>query len=446
MLPPREEPVAFPIWYEPKAGSGSPQIAAFEHVKSLLSEWLTAHPAAPAMVVHICAGASTDGNPHQIVSELQGLGENVLVFHAHLGTAANVPPTLYPANRAYLPIGLTRDMFDRASPLPAPLVSHLKQAPLIINPGARGMIYNARLADLIRMLGLIKETTRTWPATLEAAPAALADMPLHVPVDPPSIDIPAPEVAPEPVEPIGVDAARLLVLLVDRSVSDPFSGDPKNSFARLQERANELLTRWALTPDPNLHVALAIYGLDVVGLPEIRTGFEGTLAGRSIVPTSELAAGALRRESVVEEIPNGVGGLIEVPREKLTFLELEPTRACSPLPAFEAVKSLLDTWASEHLAAAKPPIILHLTRGGQPESDLRQGVALVRGAAMYHLAATEEPQASIAYPTADEEIEDPDVRLLAELSSPLDDEFADNPAVKPGARGLVVNGKFECLL
>src|SRR5207248_11215100 len=111
-------------------------------VKSLVSEWLGTHLGAPALVMHVCAGASSNGSPHQILSELQAHGESVLVFHAHLGTAANVPPTLYPANRAYLPVGATRDTFDRASPLRAPLVAHLKQIPLIINPGARGMIYN----------------------------------------------------------------------------------------------------------------------------------------------------------------------------------------------------------------------------------------------------------------------------------------------------------------
>jgi hypothetical protein len=237
-----------------------------------------------------------------------------------------------------------------------------------------------------------------------------------------------------------------LALLVDRSVADPFNVDPKNAYSRLQERANELLTKLALKPDANLHVAMTIYGLDALGLPEIRTGFDAALAGRTIVPSNELEAGAMRRESTVEQIPNGVGGLIEVPREKLTFLELDPTRSCSPLPAFEAVKSTLDTWSSEHPATNKPPIVLHLTRGGQAESDLREGVGLVKDAAVYHLVVTEEPHPSLAYPPSAEEIEDPNVRLLAELSSPLADDFADNPAVQPGARGLVVNGKFECLL
>ena len=410
------------------------------------------------LVIHVCAGASSDGNPHQAVEAVQALGENVYVFHAHLGTAANVPATLYPANRAYLPMGAVRDTFDRTSPLPAPLVAHLKQVPLIINPGARGMIANAKLVDLIRMFGLVKEMSRTWPVSYDMMASPIADVPLIHPIAEAGEQgsMGAAEnssdtaFSPDPSLPSSsateIDSARLLALLVDRSVADPFNVDPKNAYFRLQERANELLTKLALKPGGNLHVALTIYGLDALGLPEIRTGFDATLAGRTIVPANELEAGAMRRESTIEQIPNGVGGLIEVPREKLTFLELDPTRSCSPLPAFEAVKSLLDTWSSEHPATSKPPIVLHLTRGGQAESELREGVGLVKDAAVYHLVVTEEPHASLAYPPSVEEIEDPNVRLLAELSSPLSDDFADNPAVQPGARGLVVNGRFECLL
>jgi hypothetical protein len=340
--------------------------------------------------------------------------------------------------------------------LPPALVSHLKQIPLIINPGARGMIANARLVDLIRMFGLIKETTKAWPLAYDAVSHVVADMPLHVVSGPLSVvrneEPPTSDDGPRTTDDgqnttddVAVDSARLLALLVDRSVSDPYSGDTKNAFARIQERANELLTRISLKPDENLHVALTIYGLDSLGLPEIRTGFDGALAGRLTVPAAELAASALRRESTVEEIPNGVGGLIEVPREKLTFLELEPTRGCSPLPAFESVKQALDSWTAEHSKAGNPPIVLHLTRGGQSEGDLREAVGLINGAAVYHLVVTEEPHASLAYPSSDDEIQDSNIRLLAELSSPLGDEFADHPAVKNGSRGIVVNGKFECL-
>lgn len=441
MLPPREEPVAFPIWYEPKSGATGPQIAAFEHARTMAGEYLTAHPGAPVLVIHVCAAASSDGSPHQVVQELMALGDTVQVFHAHLGTAANVPPTLFPANRAYLPIGMIRDTFDRASLLPQPLVAFLKQVPLIINPGARGLIANAKLTDLIRMLSLVKETVRAWPET-SGTHLTIADVPLHVSTTPLPVES-SPTMEEAPVEPSadGVDTARLLAMLIDRSVTDPFNGDPKNAYSRLQERANELLTRFAAKPDPNLHLALVVYGLDSLGLPEIRTGFDGALANRAIVPAAELAAGALRTETTTEQIPNGIGGLIEVSREKLTFLDLEPTRSCTPVPAFEALKPVLDSWQAEH--GASQPMILHLTRGGQAEGELREAVGLLGNAAIFHLVATEEPHASVAYPESAEGIEDATVRLLTDLSSPLSESFADHPAAKPGSRGIVVNGKFE---
>jgi len=441
MLPPREGPVAFPIWYEPKSGATGPQIAAFERVRAVLGEHLAAHPGAPALVIHVCAAASTDGNPHQAVQEIMALGDNVQVFHAHLGTAANVPPTLFPANRAYLPIGMVRDTFDRASPLPQPLVGFLKQVPLIINPGARGMIANGKMTDLIRMLSLVRETVRGWPEMADAH-LTVADVPLHVSAIPLSAEAPPiPEESPiEPATDV-LDPSRLVALLVDRSVTDPFSGDAKNAYSRLQERANELLTRFAAKPDPNLHLALVVYGLDSLGLPEIRTGFDGALANRAIVPAAELAAGALRTETATEQIPNGIGGLIEITKDKHTFLDLEPTRACTPAPAFEALKPVLDAWLAEH--AASQPMVLHLTRGGHAVGELREAVGLLGQTAIFHLVATEEPHGSIAYPESAEGIEDPAVRLLTELSSPLPESFANHPAAKPGARGIVVNGKFE---
>ena len=267
---------------------------------------------------------------------------------------------------------------------------------------------------------------------IEVPPMPVADEPLTVSAEP--------EAAP------ATDSARLLLLLVDRSVNDPFSGDPKSAFARLQERSNEMLTKIAQKPDPNLHVALTLYGLDVLGLPEIRTGFEGALAGRSIIPATDLAPAALRREEIEEQIPNGVGGLIDIKREKLTFVEVDPTRACSPVPAFEAVKMVLDTWAAEHSGASRKSIVLHLTRGQHAESDLREAIGLAGEADVYHLVATEEPSPSLAYPASPDEIEDAGMKVLADLSAPLADDWADNPAVKPGARGIVVNGKFDLLI
>jgi hypothetical protein len=244
------------------------------------------------------------------------------------------------------------------------------------------------------------------------------------------------------------DPSRLVVFVVDRSLADPFGGDPKSAYARLQERANELLSKLAAKPDPDVQVALTAYGQDATGQTEVRSGFEGALAGRPVVTAGELATGALRSEQAEEQLPDGIGGLLTVRRTKHTFLESDPAGACSPVPAFQEVRTILDIWGSEHPAPAKPPIVLHLTRGGHAEAELREATGLVAGAALYHLVATEAAHPSALFPAGPDGLEDPGLRLLWELSSPLQDAgaFAKNPAVRPGARGFVVNGKFDCLL
>ena len=62
--------------------------------------------------------------------------------------------------------------------------------------------------------------------------------------------------------------------------------------------------------------------------------------------------------------------------------------------------------------------------------------------------ATEAPHTSLAYPDAPEQIADPILQKLWELTSPLlggERLAAENP-VKADSRGMVVNGKFDLFL
>ena len=75
------------------------------------------------------------------------------------------------------------------------------------------------------------------------------------------------------------------------------------------------------------------------------------MAGKTLVPHSELATGALRVDEVEEQMPNGVGGLITVRRKKPIYLEVEPTAAAPPAEAFAAVARIVTEWCAQHPAA-----------------------------------------------------------------------------------------------
>jgi hypothetical protein len=503
----REETVAFPVWYVPTLGAKAPQIAAYQYCAELLSRWAScagANSPAP-LVVHIFGGTSGDGNPQMAVAKLLNLrlpAEAPLVFQAHLASNAAALAAEYPSSQVYLTMGSSRDIFRRASALPAELAAALKKNRVAVNQGARAMLYNAKMTDVVRMLSLVATHTKAWPSrapaaspvatpAVAAAPAIpvaapaipvaapLADVSLAAAVPPAAVEaagIPAVAIEAEPLAAVSaapVEAAAeaveppplpapaaeklgLIVMLLDRSVADPFSGNVHNVCAKLQGHANDLLKQIAGPKTGPVDVAIVSYGANAAGEPEIRSTFDGPLAGRAVVRNSELADGALRVDEVDEESVNALGVLTANKRKNLIFFDVEPTLPAPPRDAFAAVADIVTNWRAEHPATCLPPIVLHLTRGQQSCDELMESMGPIRAAGepggpitLYHLVATEQPCRSMAYPDGAASIGDPILQAIWEMSSPLLGSkrlAAEKPAVKPDSRGFVVNGKFDLLL
>lgn len=452
--PPREESVEFPVWYEPALGAKAPQIAAYTFCRELIGRWAAEAGPEPGLplVVHISAGASGDGNPQLAISKLMELttpGGHPLLLQAHLAAAAAVVGAAYPSNYVYLTIGSARDQFRRASVLPPHLVETLQAAHVTVNPNARGLIYNAKIADLIQMLSLVKAHTQAWPsktgaATVEPAAEAAAEAP---PVSEATSDAAAEAPA------ASIEQTALVMLVLDRSVADPFAASSQNPVGRLQEHANDLLKQISKIPAGRVDVALLSYGLDAAGELDVRTSFEGPLAGQTIVAHTALADGAIRIEETQEQVSNGIGGLIDVTRKKPIYFDLEPTAAAPPVKAFELAAELASQWCRDNRSPALSPIVLHLTRGQvePPDADWIRGAldrvdSTAGPVTLYHLIVTEEPQKSLAYPGADEEIASPTLKKLWAVTSPLLDcerLSAEKRFITAESRGMVVNGKFD---
>ena len=449
--PPREETVEFPVWYAPTAGAKAPQIAAYSFCRDLVARWSAEagpNPGTP-LVVHVSSGASGDGNPQLAISKLMELttpGGNPLVLQAHLAASAAVVTSLYPSNYVYLTLGSARDQFRRASVLPPHMTEALAAAHVTVNPGARGLIYNAKVADLIQMLSLVKAHTQHWlpkGGIFAVEPATTA-------VEASTANAVAGAAASDR------EQTALVVLVLDRSVADPFATSVQNPVGRLQEHANDLLKQISKIPGGTVDVAIVSYGLGASGEVDVRSTFEGPLAGQTIVHHTDLAAGAIRIEESEEQVSNGIGGLISVTRKKPIYFDLEPTAAAPPVTAFERVAELAGEWCRQHGSACLPPVILHLTRGHIEPGDVdwaKEALERVDTAAgpvtLYHLIATEEPHKSLAYPASDEEVATPSLKKLWEATSPLlnaEQLAADKRPVTAASRGMVVNGKFDLLL
>jgi len=531
------EEVSFPIWYDPTTEGQAPRKAAFEHAARILTDQVAkAHPGTmPPLVLHICTDVSSDGSPLEAVRSIQALTTNLgssLVFHLQLALGSGVPAACYLATRAHIPQGLGRDLFDAASILTLPFVNALKEAKVMVNSGARGVVCHARPLDLQRFLSLLKAyagagsmigktppspgpnapppvpvassavratvrppgkstppaaspavgkpaepvrpaapahpsvTNPTWPAQPTAAASAPGTAPAYALADETVVPSAVIESVPTPIsEPslsmtpsMGASSnepRRAVVLVLDRTVTDADAPDAHNVWMRLQERGNEILSQLAKSAGAACEVAMIVYGGDVAGQVDLRSEFEGPLAGRVFVNGEEIGTGALRTEEYEEQLSNGVGGLITLSRKKQIFLDHPPAASCSCRPAFEEVCRLLREWIQNTPQAVRPAIVLHLTRGKHDADDLDFAAAAVRGlepgtesAVLYHLVLTEQPMKSFAYPDRSSDFGDLGIAKLWEASSLLLGREAlkeSRPFLSDESRGIVINGKFDLL-
>jgi hypothetical protein len=478
----REETVEFPVWCVPSTGGIAPQVHAFQHCGRILSEWLKgAGPnPGPPLVIHLCAAGSGDGNPAKAISEIQAMQVGTgapLVFQAQLTASKTVPATLYAAKRGFLQAGPVRDLYDRCSVLPPPLVTAVKQMHIPADNQARGVVANAKMVDIVQFLSLVKSHTKNWPA--RAAVSAPAEQSTAAPPDstPPEQSVAVSAAndlssgivdTVESTVPANADLGdvaslatpeekALVVLLLNRSLEDPFAADPKSAWARLQDHANQLLSTIAKGSQGKIEVGVVSYGRDSVGEIEIRKTFDGPLTGQSIVKDCDLAVGALRVDEVEQQEPNGVGGLMTITVKKKIFVELDPTSAASMQPAFDAVSEIVRSWCAANPSAGVPPIILHMTRDAVDAAELEHSASelgQIRTEAgaprLYHLVATEKPHSSVSYPDSDATLQTPELKKIWSLSSSLlgGDKLAESQPhlVKANSKGVVVNGKFDLLV
>lgn len=475
--------VDFPVWYVPRSGEKAPQIAAFKYVAELIRTYAANNAGGDLgqpILIHIFSGTSGDGNPQMAIQEVLGLdagGCKPLVVQCHIAASSAVVTSALPSKQAFLTAGLARDLFSRASELPAHMRDALQALRANVQDGARAVFHNAKMTDLFRCLELAKchvanngsvtssgasdSTNSTGNDTESGLQTGSEDGSENAESEFPntaSTDSDA-----DGQQATGISKAHdgegvgLAVLILDRSVTDPYSGDLGNSCNRLQDAANEILKTLSTKQCLGIAVDAAIisYGLGSDGQPDIRRTFEGPLAGKSIVRNSDLPDNAIRVEESVTEIPNGAGGLITVKKKTPVYFDVEPTAASSPEPAFTAAAEVIGEWYAEH-PTGFPPIVLHLTRGEASPSDtaaaaesLKRGSASTGPVVLHHHILTEGPSKSAMFPSSDSDCEGDSLKALWNSSSRVVGSeslsAAKRPYIEPASKGFVVNGKFDIL-
>lgn len=456
----REEVVRFPVWYEPTPGGKAPQIAAYAYCRELLAKrgGAAGETGGAALIVHISAGASGDGNPQLEVLKLldaKSPSGPPLLFQIHVAASANLATSLFPSNAMFLTSPTARDLFQRASPLPEAMLKKLKQDGVAVNAGARAMIYGAKLVDVTRALALVRDYAQTLSPPSAQSTVGQVSAPNPTPVH--SEAVAAVEagygLAAETTTTEATPSA-LAVVILDRAVESPYAGDTTNVFTRLQDQANELLQQLSKTKLNGIDVAALSYGVDSTGQSDIRIPFEGGLRDKRIVKSPELGDGVLRVEEYEEQVSNGVGGLLNITRKKFVYFDLEPTVAAECGEVMRTAAGIVQEWFKDHADSTVGAVILHLTRGRFDATQTNAALQTLRAAApagklrLYHVIATEYPHPSAAYPADDTLLEHDELKSLFACSDVLQNAAelsAEFPHLMPESKGIVINGKFDLL-
>lgn len=153
-----DQPIKFPIWFDPVANGGTPMCQALEHGRDILSRWLTQHPNCfPPVVIHITDGESTDGDPSQAmqhITNLSSIDGSVLLFNVHLSGNPNAVPISFPDSPANLLDEYARLLFDGSSFLVPPMRKVAQEHGFNLSDGAKGFVLNADLVLVIQALDI----------------------------------------------------------------------------------------------------------------------------------------------------------------------------------------------------------------------------------------------------------------------------------------------------
>lgn len=152
-----EVPYDTPIWVDAVAEGSTPMCHVLHYAYGVLEGWIQQHPQSfPPIVIHISDGESQDGDPVPYADAVRRLATNdgeVLFFNCHL-SMTEAESTVFPASDAGLADPLAKVLFAMSSPLPEPFFKAASAEGFPLQPGARGMAFNADMTVLIKFLDM----------------------------------------------------------------------------------------------------------------------------------------------------------------------------------------------------------------------------------------------------------------------------------------------------
>jgi hypothetical protein len=189
----------------------------------------------------------------------------------------------------------------------------------------------------------------------------------------------------------------------------------------------------------------------------VSPAFSGALAGRELVPISEIANNPARIEERTKKMDDGVGGIID---QKIKFpIWFDPV-ANGGTPMFQAMtkaETILSEWVSRH-PESFPPIVINITDGEWSGSDPTSAADSIKAlhtndgnVLVFNIHISSNQSAPIEFPDDESRLGDQYARFLFRLSSTLPSYMQaiarqEGLAVSEMSRGFAFNADMVGLI
>ncbi len=168
------------------------------------------------------------------------------------------------------------------------------------------------------------------------------------------------------------------------------------------------------------HVGVVGYGKNV------GPAFVGGIAGRELVPISEIAGNPGRIENRTKKIPDGSGGLIDQAVKVPVWFDPTADGGTPMCRAAAEGYRILQDWVTGH-PESYPPIVIHITDGEATDGDPTpriQGMANLSTSdgevMLFNIHLSANPHATpVIFPDSPDNLPDAYSRMLFETASPL---------------------------
>lgn len=161
------------------------------------------------------------------------------------------------------------------------------------------------------------------------------------------------------------------IFLIDQSgsMADQFSSINKAKSAAVADAVNNLLQQLVIKCAKSEGVR-DYYHVSVIGYGDkgAAPAFSGSLAGKDMLPISQIANNPARIEERTKKVPDGAGGLVDMTVKFPIWFDSKASGGTPMKEAFKKAHSLLVSWLEQHQNCF-PPVVIHITDGESTDGD-----------------------------------------------------------------------------